>query len=137
VGTVVEVSGAEAVVRLDHEQCGHSGFQCACSAAIRPEPRTVRVERGDLEEGDAVAVSAPAYLEQVSTVTVFVLPLVLAVGGAALGMVLGSESGTHDMAPLIGAAAGFALALVAATVVNRALSRPGLLRVHRIRQGGH
>lgn len=136
VGTVVEVHGDEAVVQLDPEQCGHSGFQCACSAAVRPEPRRVRVNRGELEEGDVVAVSAPAYLESMGVVTVFVLPLALAVAGAAVGLAMEGGSGSHDMAPIIGALAGFAVAVGLAAVVNRVLSRPGLFRVRRIRQGG-
>jgi hypothetical protein len=136
VGTVIEVGAESAVVRLDPEQCGHSGFQCACSAALRTEGRTVRVPRGGLEEGDTVAVSSPAYVEQVGMLTLFVLPLVFAAAGAAVGLSVGGEEGAHDMAPIIGGVVGFAVAIALATVVNRLLSRPDIFEVRRIRQAG-
>ncbi len=136
VGTVVELSAECALVQLDPEQCSRSGFQCACSAAVRPAPRTVRVPRGNLEEGDAVAVSAPAYVEHVGMVTLFVLPLVFAVAGAAVGVAMEGEAGAHDMTPIVGGVVGFLAAIGVASVVNRVLSRPGVFEVRRIRQAG-
>jgi positive regulator of sigma E activity len=110
VGTVVSIEGERAVVQLRVDASCRSGFTCACCSALRPEARKIRVERGDLEEGDTVRVSAPAYAGYLATLVVFILPLVLFVAGVVVGGRLEPSGGAHGTPTAIGGVLGLLLA---------------------------
>jgi positive regulator of sigma E activity len=134
VGTVVRIQGADALVELKpSERCGAS-FRCACCSSVRPEPRTLKVGRSDLEQGDVVCVSIPAYAGYVSTLAVFVLPIVLMIGGAIVGWLVEGKTASHDLPIIIGGVCGFALAVVVAAFINRRMTTPGGLQVRRLKQ---
>jgi len=133
VGTVISIEGDKAVVQLRaHRSCA-SVFGCACCSNMRPEATTVRVERGDLEEGDTVQVSVPAYAGYVSTFPLFVLPMILTIAGLPVGGWLEGGGSAHGMPTIIGGVLGFLLAVLIAVVVNRALSDARNYEVQRLR----
>lgn len=137
VGTVVHVDGGKALIQLKpSDQCGNIGFRCACCASVQPEARKVRVERGDLEEGDVVCVSIPAPSGYMSALILFVLPMALFVLGAVIGWIAKGKAPGDDMPVIIGGICGFALAVLVAVIVNRRASNAQNLEVRRVRQGG-
>ena len=133
VGTVVEVGEGTALIELkDEPGCG---LRCACSCSLRSGSRTVRVARGDLEQGDTVRLFVPAWAGYLSIVIVFVLPIALFVAGGMVGAAFESGSGAHGTPTIVGAVAGFGLSILAAVLVNRWLTRVGSPEVQRLTRG--
>ncbi len=134
IGTVVSVEGRTALVRLKADpNCG-SKFSCSC-CSVKPEAQTLRVPGTGLEEGDTVKVSVPAYVGYLSTVVVFVMPLVLAIVGFALGARFEDTPEAQGMPTIVGGVAGFALAVVIAMLVNRALTNARSCEVQQVKTG--
>jgi hypothetical protein len=130
-GTVVEVLGEYATVKIRPEDCGTNRLSCSCcSTASRPE--RVRVSPGGLHVGDTVMVSTPAYITYVGILVLFVLPLALAVLGGWIGATVEGGSGAHDMPVIVGGLAGIAAWVPIAVCVNRLLSRPQNVAVRKL-----
>ena len=120
-GTVVSVTGQKATIRLDHKHPDSCGSGCACSA-LSGDDHSVKVDSGDLQQGDRVMVRIPHVNANISMLLLFVLPMVMFFVGAAVGGAFG-ETGRVGMPSLLGGGAGFGLALALAWAVNRKLTR--------------
>jgi positive regulator of sigma E activity len=107
-------------------------MRCACCGVASTGARTIEVPRGDLEEGERVCVSVPLYAGYLSTLVVFVLPIVLALAGGVVGWVLEGRTTAHDLSIIVGGLCGFAVAVAVAALVNRRLSSEANLEVHRL-----
>jgi len=120
-GTVVGVDETHASIQLDHSQSASCGGGCGCSSACSGPP-VVKVERGDLEQGDRVSVRIPHANSYLAIALIFGLPLVLFMTGIGVGQALqgGDEVGAYSVA---GGLAGLALAFLIAWLANRAISR--------------
>ena len=136
VGTVIEIDGQEAIVELKGNACNPSSFACSCCPSFRPEPVKLRVERSGLEQGDTVRVFVPAYTGYLSTLVVFVLPLVLTIVGLLLGSGLEPSEGAHGTSTVVGGIAGFLLAVAVALLVNRWLTGTGHYDVQQVKGAG-
>ncbi len=137
VGRVTELGDEDAVVEVqeDEESC-LSAFSCSCCSTFCPQPRTLRVERGELEVGDEVRVTLPRFSGYLSAFIVFVLPIAFAVAGMIIGGRFRDASGGAELPTILGGVAGFALALLIALGVNRLLSDPGRYEVKRLKTAG-
>jgi len=130
-GVVREVQGDEAVVEFElPRDCG-SCFACSCSSVLEDRTRTVRVPRGDLEAGESVLISIPAYAGYLSMFLVFVLPLGLFVAGILVGGRLEGATGTHGGPTLAGGLAGFLAGFALAVAFNKKAGTAGY-RVSRL-----
>jgi positive regulator of sigma E activity len=92
------------------------------------------VPKGDLQQGDVVSVSIPAYSSYVSTFVIFVLPLLLFMAGAAVGWMAERRTTSDDLPMVLGGLCGFALGVVIAVIVNHMMSNVSKLDVQRPRQ---
>ena len=135
VGSVVAVEGDRAVVQLKPSEACTTGFGCPCCASLRPEPRRIRVRRGELEEGDVVSVSVPAYVGYVGTLVVFVLPAVGFIAGAMVGWAFEGGSQAHGMPIIVGGVCGLAVAIGLATLVERKFADAASYEVRRVKEG--
>ena len=102
IGEVIAIEEDKAVVQLRPSEDCKPGFGCACCASVRPEARRLRVQREDLEEGDVVSVSVPAYLGYVSTLTAFGLPGLTFLIGALIGAAIEGNQEAHGMPIIVG-----------------------------------
>jgi positive regulator of sigma E activity len=132
IGRVVDVteSKAEVLVRAPGEGGCGAGCSC-CGSASGGSARRIYVNRGDLNEGDYARIEMPACSGYLSALVVFVLPMVLVIVGMMIGGTLEQGSG-RDMPTLIGGAAGFALAIGIAILVNKTITGEGNFHVERI-----
>ena len=131
-GTVTELDGDKAAIRLDADAGARCGFCCACSMAASGA-RTLKVNAKGLAPGDRVMIRIPRYSGYVSMLLLFVLPLGLFVVGMSLGMMLEPEGAGHGFSPIVGALLGLGVALLIAWLAERRLSRHAI-EVHRVRE---
>ncbi|MHC4592187.1 MAG: SoxR reducing system RseC family protein [Planctomycetota bacterium] len=136
IGKVVEVSESSALVELRPSECRRAGFACSCCASAEAGPRTLKVARDALKEGDVVRVSVPAYVGYLSSFVVFVLPIVLIVTGAIVGWIAKGEAAAHDTPIIVGGVCGFVLAVAVALAVNHRLADARSFEVSRLEQDG-
>ena len=120
-GTVVAVDETRASIQLDHARSASCGIGCGCSSACAGPP-VVKVERGDLEQGDRVSVRIPHANAYLAMALIFGLPLALFMVGIAAGQALqgGDEVGAYSV---VGGLVGLALAFLIAWLANRAIAR--------------
>ena len=117
-GTVVGIEGRLARVRMKPgPECGRC---CACSA-LGGGDRELEIETDlPVQPGSRVAIAIPRGNPVLSTLLLFVLPLT----GLVVGVIVGSQWGEGDAAPLI-VGFGLLVALFAvAAVIDRKLVRP-------------
>jgi positive regulator of sigma E activity len=134
-GTVVGISGDKATIEIKVAgQCSTFAYRCACCRSLEAEPKRIRVPRGELQEGDVVCISIPAYNSYLRTFVVLGLPLILFVVGAAAGWFVEGRTGVHDMGIIIGGVCGFVAAVIGATIVNRKLSDAANCDVRRVKE---
>jgi len=131
-GTVVEVAGEEAVVRLDRGRSEACGSCCACSAFGGPEPR-LRVECGELQVGDRVTVKVPQVNPCLGMALVFGLPLALFIVGLAAGH---SVEGTSQLGTgsLVGGLVGVVVAFLLAWAINKAIRGKAVPETRRLHE---
>lgn len=132
-GTVLTVGPQQATVRLDHKRPDECRSCCAC-AAFGGEAFTVEVERGELQEGDRVRVRIPRVNEYVSMLLVFGLPLVLFMGGVAVGRAF-EETERIGTASMVGGIIGLVVAFLLAWAVNRLVIKKAVPEAHRLPAG--
>ena len=133
-GTVVVVTEKHASVQLDHSQSLSCGGGRGCSSACCGPP-VVKVERGDLAQGDRVRVQIPRANAYLAMLLIFALPLALFMTGIWIGQTLqgGDSVGTFSV---VGGLIGLALAFLVAWFANRAISKKvGPPRVQRLTPG--
>jgi positive regulator of sigma E activity len=135
VGSVVAVEGDRAVVQLKPSEDCKPGLGCACCASVSPEPRRLRVRRGELEEGDVVSVSVPAYLGYVGTAAAFGLPAVCFIAGALIGAGFEAGSEAHGMPIIVGAVCGLLAGFGLAMLVERRIADSSAYEVRRVKEG--
>jgi hypothetical protein len=135
VGSVVAIEGDRAVVQLKPSEDCKPGLGCACCASVSPEPRRLRVQRGELEEGDVVSVLVPAYLGYVSTVAAFGLPAVGFIAGALIGAAVEGHSEAHGMAIIVGAVGGLLAGVGIAMLVEHRFINNAAYEVRRLKEG--
>ena len=115
-GTVTELDGGYAVVRMDEAGCGRCHEKGGCGGAnigtmLCTTPRTFRVLNPDQAAvGDQVQVVIAAGVLRRSAAYAYGLPLLALFGGALLGSALAGEPGA-----IIGAVSG----LIASALVLR------------------
>lgn len=134
VGTVVAIDGAKALVQLKPDESCGAGFRCACCVSVRSQGRQMEVDGAGLEEGDFVCISVPVYTAYLSTLVIFVLPIVLLIAGGAVGWLVEGRTVAHDMSIIIGMACGFTLAVLVAIIVNRRMAAGGGIEVRRLKR---
>jgi hypothetical protein len=136
-GSVVGISGDKAVIQLGTpEGCHAPGLRCACCGFVEPEPRKVRVPRGDLREGDEVTVTMPAYSTYLSTFLVFGLPIILFVLGATVGWLIDGRAAADDVPIIAGGVGGLVVAVLVAVMANRRLTSASRFEVRLLKRGG-
>jgi len=131
-GTVTELRNEEALIQLDPGSEQRCRSCCAGCSTAASGARILKVQRGDLREHDRVRVEIPAHSMYLSILLVFVTPMVLFVGGIALGIKLESGGGGHGMLPIIGGVLGLALAFVIAWLAERKISTSAEIEVQRL-----
>lgn len=129
-GTVVAVSRQEASVRLDRKRDKSCGACCACSAFTGAD-QTVRVPRGDFQEGDRVRVRIPQVNAYLSMLLIFAMPIALFAAGLMVGRAL---EGTDRIGTgaLVGGLVGLGVSFALAWVINRALRGKAAPEAHRL-----
>lgn len=127
-GTVTRLESNNAVVRVTPgEQCGSCPARGGCHgdldlALTSRNHNIIAVNSVGAGVGDRVEVSIPERLRLKAGLVVFVLPVLLAVGGAIVGSLFGS-----DLATGIGAGTGLLAGILGAVVLDRSMDRrPGL-----------
>ena len=133
-GTVLGFEGDRAVVELEHKHECAPSLSCGCCS--EPHVQRLRVPGAGLEQGDTVSISQPAYLDYLSTVVVFVLPLLLIIAGGVIGWALSGGEGGGEAGGIVGGLSGFAVAIGLAMVVNRWASHARNMEVKRIARAG-
>ena len=135
IGSVVAVEGDKAVVQLKPSGDCKPGFGCACCASVRPEARRLRVRRGELEEGDLVSVSVPAYLGYLGTLAAFVLPAFGFIACALIGWAIEGQQEAHGMPIIVGGVCGLLAGVGLAMLVERKLTDSAAYEVRRVKEG--
>lgn len=128
-GTVLTVGAEKATIRLDHKRKDCAGC-CACSA-FGTAAYTIEVARGELQEGERVRVRIPRVNEYVSMLLVFILPLVLFMGGIAAGRLFEPDERIGG-ASVSGGVVGLVVAFAIAWTVNRLVIRKAVPEAHRL-----
>lgn len=124
-GTVVEVHEDTAVIEIwDAASCKEGGA-CGCCSYMSGGARRVDVERDGLEVGETVEVSVPASSGYMSAFVLFVLPLLLFIGGMFLGAQFQTQATGNDLTTLAGGFGGFALGILVAVLYNKHLAAEG------------
>jgi positive regulator of sigma E activity len=132
IGRVVDVTESKAEVLVRAPGGGGCGAGCSCcGSAASGSARRIYVDRGPLNEGDYARIIMPACSGYLSALVVFVLPMVLVIVGMMVGSAL-EEGPGRDMPTLIGGAAGFALAIAIAMLVNKTITGEGNFEVQQI-----
>jgi positive regulator of sigma E activity len=131
-GEVVERRDGVAIVQLDEAgRCDRGTICCGCGSAVGP-PRRLKVLGGSLQVGDRVEVSIPGWDAYVGILSLFVLPVVLFVVGAAVGTGFEAPGGSYGTPTVVGGLLGFGAAAAVGIGVNRLVDRPGRYPVRRV-----
>ena len=131
VGRVVDVSETKAEVLVRPADGGGCGVGCGCCGSGAGVARRFFVRRGELKEGDWARITMPACSGYVSTLVVFVLPMLMFIGGMIAGSAIQPGSG-NDMTTVLGGVVGFALAIGVAVLVNKKLTGADNFVVERL-----
>lgn len=127
-GTVMELRGHRALIRLDHKKDSHQCRHCGCCAGdAEGHPRLWLDNSLDLRPEERVRVWLETPNPAVASVVVFVPPLAGAILGGGAGKWIGGEG---EIAMMLGGAAGIALGFGLVALLARCV--PGLGKGTRI-----
>lgn len=129
-GTVEEVDGETATVRLDNRIEESCGSCCACDA-FQSGDNMIDIPARDVAQGDRVEVRIPRVNTFLSILLIFIIPLGLFMTGITVGQQLQGGARIGNIS-VIGGVIGLVAGMGFAWIMNRVISSRAEIEARKI-----